>query len=54
MFCTSWSGQDHRLITRTSRRSDTMFLTADVPKSVPMGFGFAVLHCLCDADFASL
>jgi hypothetical protein len=54
MFCTSWSGQDHRPITRTSRRSDAMFLTADVPRSVPMGVAFAVLYRLGDAGFASL
>lgn len=41
-FCNSWSSHDHTLITRTSHRSDTMFLTADVPRCQPMGVAFAV------------
>jgi len=37
------SSYDHTPITRTSRRSDTAFLTEDVPICVPMGLGLAVL-----------
>lgn len=42
-LCNSWSTRHHTLITRTSRRSDTMLLTADVPRCQPMGLGFIVL-----------